>query len=413
VLADECDRLLDFGRRFPHPAGGAAWLDNAGAPDLNRPVFTWITARMTHCYALGHLLGRSGDGELAAHGLAGLTGRLHDTAHGGWISSIDPDGQIPDEKSCYTHAFVVLAASSASIAQIPGATRLLDEALRLWNEQFFDADAGMYVDTWDRTFSLVTPYRGVNANMHAVEALLAAADATGDEALRWRALGICSRVALGFAEPQRWRIPEYSDPSWRPLPEHNRDRPDDPFQPYGATIGHGLEWSRLLLHLEASLGSAAPHWLSTSAAALFDRAVADGWAVDGADGFVYTTDWDGNPVVRDRMHWVAAEAISAAAALHHRTADARYAELSVRWWAYIEQHLIDRENGSWFHQLDPTNHRIGTVWPGKPDLYHAVQSTLIPRLPLAPGLAVALRDTGLGGVDQVVAAGSRPDSWCA
>jgi mannose/cellobiose epimerase-like protein (N-acyl-D-glucosamine 2-epimerase family) len=56
-LTPETHRLLDFGRRFPHPAGGATWLDGRGEPDLHRPVFTWITARMTHVYALGHLLG--------------------------------------------------------------------------------------------------------------------------------------------------------------------------------------------------------------------------------------------------------------------------------------------------------------------------------------------------------------------
>ena len=35
------------------------------------------------------------------------------------------------------------------------------------------------------------------------------------------------------------------------------------FQPYGAT-GHGLEWSRLLLHLEASLAD-PPDWLLPAA----------------------------------------------------------------------------------------------------------------------------------------------------
>ena len=33
-----------------------------------------------------------------------------------------------------------------------------------------------------------------------------------------------------------------------------------------------------------------------------------------------------------------------------------------------------------FHQLDGDNRVIGTVWPGKSDLYHAFQSTLIPFL---------------------------------
>ena len=173
---------------------------------------------------------------------------------------------------------------------------------------------------------------------------------------RERALEISRRVALEFAQPHSWRIPEHYDAHWQPQLEHHRDRPDDQFQPYGATVGHGLEWSRLLLHLEASLAD-PPDWLLPAAEALFDRAVADGWAVDGSEGFVYTTDWDGRPVVRDRMAWVVAEAISAAAALRMRTGDGRYADLAAGWWAYAERTLFDRTYGSWYQQLDANNQR--------------------------------------------------------
>ena len=389
MLEAECHRLLDFGRHFPHPLGGAAWLDATGQPDLSRPVYTYITARMLHVYALGHLLGRSGDADLAAQALAGLAGRLRDEASGGWFSSVDDVGESPDEKACYTHAFVVLGASSAAVAGLPGASDLLSEAIGVWHKRFFDAESGMFVDSWNRDFTELADYRGVNANMHGVESLLAAADVTDDHALRERALAISRRVALEFAQPQSWRIPEHFDPHWRPKLQHHQDRPDDPFQPYGATVGHGLEWSRLLLHLEASLAD-PPDWLLPAAEALFDRAVADGWAVDGADGFVYTTDWNGRPIVRDRMAWVVAEAISAAAALRIRTGDDRYADLLGTWWEYAERTLFDRTYGSWYQQLDANNHVIETVWPGKSDLYHAVQATLIPQLPLAPTLATAL-----------------------
>jgi sulfoquinovose isomerase len=389
VLEAECHRLLDFGRHFPHPLGGAAWLDATGQPDLSRPVYTYITARMLHVYALGHLLGRSGDADLAAQALAGLAGRLRDEASGGWFSSVDDIGESPDEKACYTHAFVVLGATSAAVAGLPGAGDLLSEAIAVWHRRFFDAESGMFVDSWNRDFTELADYRGVNANMHGVESLLAAADVTDDHALRERALAISRRVALEFAQPQSWRIPEHFDPHWRPELQHHQDRPDDPFQPYGATVGHGLEWSRLLLHLEASLAD-PPDWLLPAAEALFNRAVADGWAVDGADGFVYTTDWNGQPVVRDRMAWVVAEAISAAAALRIRTGDDRYADLLGAWWAYAERTLFDRTYGSWYQQLDANNHVIETVWPGKSDLYHAVQATLIPQLPLAPTMATAL-----------------------
>ncbi|MGN6331968.1 MAG: oligoribonuclease, partial [Motilibacteraceae bacterium] len=63
-LAGETERLLAFAERSVHPAGGFAWLDLAGTPLLDRPVEAWITCRMTHCLALGDLLGRPGAGPL-------------------------------------------------------------------------------------------------------------------------------------------------------------------------------------------------------------------------------------------------------------------------------------------------------------------------------------------------------------
>ncbi|MCX6460767.1 MAG: AGE family epimerase/isomerase [Actinobacteria bacterium] len=389
-LTHHCQSLLDFGRRVEHPLGGAAWLDDAGLPDLTHPVHTWITGRMAHVYALGHLLGDCESAPIADAMLDALRGRLRDTINGGWYSSINDNGTTPDEKACYAQAFVVLAAASGSFAGRAGARELLDQALAEWNDRFFDAEQRMFVDLWNRDFTQCDSYRGVNGNMHSVEALLAAFDATGNRLWLERALGICERVALDFAEPHGWRIPEHFDPQWNPQLELNRDQPADPFKPYGATVGHGLEWARLLLHVEASLGSDAPDWMLPAAIALFDRAAADGWNVDGAEGFVYTTDWNGQAVVHDRMHWVAAEGANSAAALHARTGEARFAELAHQWWVYINGYLIDHELGSWHHQLDRHNLPIDTVWPGKPDLYHIVQTTLIPRLPLAPGLASAL-----------------------
>ena len=391
TLQAELTRLLDFGTRFPTPRG-SAWLSDNGSPDPSRPTFTYITARMTHVYCLGALLGRDQDRDLALAGLTALVdGPLRDAQHGGWFASIDADGRVDTNKECYTHAFVVLAASSAVAAGLPGARVLLDEALETWLDRFFVPADGMFLDAWDADFSHADPYRGVNANMHGVEALLAAADATGDVTLRSRALEIARRVALEFARPNGWRIPEHFDEAWRPQLEHHRSEPAHPFQPYGATVGHGLEWSRLLVELEAALGDAAPDWLATSSVELFDRAVADGWDVDGAEGFVYTTDWSGRPVVRDRMFWVLGEAIAAAATLEQRIGDARYAPQADAWWRYAERFVLDRDLGSWHHQLDPDNRPTDTVWPGKSDLYHAVQAVLIPRLPLAPTAAWALR----------------------
>ncbi|NPD05064.1 AGE family epimerase/isomerase [Nocardioides sp. zg-1308] len=394
-LAAECRRLLGFGRRVTHPAGGAAWLDDDGAPDLSRPVRTWITSRTVHVYGLGSLLGVEGSSSIATAALHGLATTLRDADHGGWFGAVDAD-RAPSGgtgKSCYDHAFVMLAGSTAVVAALPGAEDLLAEATRVFEEHFWDEALGRVVDGWDRDWEHADPYRGLNATMHSVEAMLAVGDVTGEVVWHDRAARLAGLV-VDLAGAHDGRLPEHFGPDWSVDLELNRDRPDDPFKPFGATVGHGLEWSRLLLHLEASLGEAAPPGLLDTSRLLFDRAVADGWHVDGAPGFVYTTDWDGTPVVRQRMHWVAAEGISAAAALHRRTGESRYAERYAEWWAYAAEHLVDTDRGSWHHELDPANRPQASVWPGKPDLYHAVQATLLPRLPLAPSLASGLALAG-------------------
>lgn len=388
-LDAELRRLLSFGRRAAHPLGGAAWLDEDGAPDLSRPVHTWITSRTVHVHGLGALLGVEGSAEVAGAALRGLTGVLHDDEHGGWFAAVGPDGSPVDPaKAGYAHAFVVLAGATAATAGIDGGADLLAEATAVFERRFWDEGAGRVLDEWDRAWTAPVPYRGLNAAMHAVEAMLAAGDATGDRVWHERAARL-SGLVTDLAATHDGRLPEHFGPDWTPDLELNRERPDDPFKPFGATVGHGLEWSRLLLHVEATLGDAAPAGLLGTSRLLFDRAVADGWAADGAPGFVYTTDWDGTPVVRQRFHWVVAEAIGAAAALHRRTGEQRYLDLYAAWWAYVDAHVRDLDRGSWHHELDPANRPAATVWPGKPDLYHAVQATLLPRLPLAPGLAAA------------------------
>ena len=397
-LDAECRRLLTFGLDAGLVDGGAAYLDGRGTPDPSQGVATWLTARAAHVYSLGSLLGFPGAGLVADDAIAGLRGRLRDAERGGWFRALLPDGSadLTAGKACYDHAFVMLAASSAVLAERAGAAELLDEATAVFLERFWDDEVGLVVDAWDRDFARPDDYRGLNSTMHSVEAMLAVADAVpADRAEAWRRRAErAARFVVGLVDAHDGRLPEHFGSDWTPHPDLNRDRPDDQFKPFGATPGHGLEWSRLLLHLEAAIG--VDDGLLAAAVALFERAVADGWAVDGADGFVYTTDWDGGPVVRHRMHWVVAEAICAAAALHRRTGDASYAAWYRTFWDYAARYLLDLADGSWQHELDPGNRPSAAVWSGKPDLYHAVQATLLPRLPLAPTVTRGVADGLLG-----------------
>ena len=80
----------------------------------------------------------------------------------------------------------------------------------------------------------------------------------------------------------------------------------------------------------------------------------------------------------------------AAWALAQRTGDPAYTGYYERWWSYAERFHVDREQGSWRHELDPANRPSGSVWSGKPDVYHAYQATLLPQVGFAPSIAAAL-----------------------
>jgi mannose/cellobiose epimerase-like protein (N-acyl-D-glucosamine 2-epimerase family) len=388
----DLDRLLDFAERSRLAEGGFGYLGADGAVLADRPQETWIVARMTHVFGLAQLLGRAGAEDLLRHGVRALAeGPLHDGEHGGWRASTDDDA-----KTAYVHAFVMLAASTATTAGAPYAEELLHHAVAVWQTRFWDDDAGLAVEEWDRAWRRLDGYRGVNANMHGVEAALAAADALQpvdpDAAwdLRAQALRATERVVHGWARERDWRLPEHFTAEWEPVPEFNRDRPADPFRPYGVTIGHQFEWARLCVHLRA-VAPEPPDWPLADAVALFDAAAACGGAADGQPGFPYTLDWNDRPVVGARMHWVLCEAVAAAGVLAEATGEERFRTAARQWRKHGEQSFADPSTGSWHHELTPTGEVGTSVWAGQPDAYHLAQMLLLDGRPVRGSLAAALR----------------------
>ena len=392
-LQDVRAGLLSFGHPFPSPGGSSYYLGDDGTPLKDRNRETWITSRMAHVYSIGSMLGHEGSEALADAALKGLRGELHDDQNGGWYAGLTKDNEIVPTKQCYAHAFVILAASSGVLAGREGAEELLKDALALYDLRFWNEKEGLSCDTWNTEFTELDSYRGLNANMHTVEAFLAAADVTGDEKYRVRAGRIIDRVLI-WAKDNNWRIPEHFSSDWVPDLECNKDRPDDQFKPYGATPGHGIEWARLITQWALSTykeDKAGATSYIEAAEKLYNRAVSDAWNADGAPGICYTTDWNGKPVVHDRMHWTLAEAINASAVLHRVTGKEKYAADYAEFMKYLDEKVLDHVNGSWFHQLDRENNLLETVWPGKSDIYHALQATLIPYYDPSLSIAVAVK----------------------
>ena len=328
-LSAETERLLAFAEGSRHPEGGFAWLRSDGTPDLERPRELWITTRMTHVFALGELLGWPGAAELVAHGLDSLRHDFRDAAHGGWFAQVGGS----TDKRAYEHVFVVLAAASA------GDDELLGEALEVLETHFWDESAGALVDVWNRDWSELEPYRGANANMHGVEAMLA----TGDPLWRERAARMTQRLvvdnhpmlnehfdaALAAAAGLQPRRARASVPALR--------RDDRALVRVGAAGVH----ARRRRASRPTRGGCSRRACRPAGTARASSTPSTGTARRSC---------------ADHLHWVLCEAIGAAAVLGE---DALQAE----WWELAERVFIDREHGSWRHELDAVQpaveHRLG------------------------------------------------------
>lgn len=382
--AEVCS-LLRFATAARRPAGGFGEIDNQGwlAPDA--PLHALQTARMTFVFSIATLLGAADAAPLAAHGVTALTTLLRDPLDGGTLS----DPRDPTQpKAAYLANFTALAAAAGAEAGIEGAEDLVAHAAGLLAERFWSEDEGAVIDEWERGFTRPLDYRGANVNMHAVEAFCALGAHTGARVWFERAARIANKLIGEIGRRHDWMLPEHFDARWSPRYEYNRDRPDDEFRPYGVTIGHLLEWSRLLLELQTEVSQ---DWLLDASRALYRTGTAAGWEVDGRPGFVYTVDWQGAPVVHARPHWVALEAVAAAATQLQAFGDPAAASDRRRFAEYADRYLRDREFGSWHHELDRENRPVTRMWKGKPDAYHALTFLLVPELPLASSLTARLR----------------------
>jgi len=383
-LADQLRALVRFSLRTVRTEGGFFYPAEDGTPQPGRGVELFLTARMTHMASIAHLRGIPGAGRLLDHGVRSLRGVFADPAHGGFVSAL---GVADGRKMTYDQVHVGLAAASASAAGHPDAGALLAEVAEVVDTRLWEPEEGMLRESFAADWSDCEDYRGANATMHGVEAFLAMGDVTGDAVWHHRAYGMADRIINVGARQRGWLVPEHFDAHWTVDPDYNADEPDHPFRPYGATYGHLLEWARFLVNLDASPAVPASPWLLEAADALTGSALS-GWGVDGTEGLVYTVDWQRRPVSRLRMHWPVCEGIQACAALDTATASDRWEGWYRVLWDHATRFIDDQ--GTWANELGPDLSPSGTVWPGRPDVYHCAGAYTVPTVPATPFMTLAL-----------------------
>lgn len=407
-LSNEMQALLAHGQAA-YAKTGFGFFDEAGQLDTSRPVDLVITARMTYAYSIGTLLGIPGCRRYCDHGIWALSHCFKDHEYGGWFDGIkheitDQEASPWDEsgtlKHQYGHAFVLLAAAAASVANRPGAFELLRDALENQEQHWFDHETGLVNEGYTRDWSSSVPTRTLNSLLHTIEAYLAAAEATTDAVLIARAERMLQFVS-NQARLHSWRAPEYYTEHWRPRLAAKTDDAAQTEHLSSSLVGHDMQLVRLSMQMRGALRSLAkpqPEYLEQMAHGLFEAARQDGWRPDGQPGFAYSVDFDGKAVIATRYQWVACEAICATVSMRRAALDdgagpgdvEAYSHCYRAWLDYLHDYML-LESGVLRRSLDENNNPTADDAPHcRPDIYHALQALLLPRLPLWPPFASAI-----------------------
>ena len=327
------------------PAGGFFhhFLDDGAVYDHDTRHLVSST-RFVFNYANAFLqTGRPHYRDWAAHGLRYLESH-HRTPQGHYLWQRKADVIEDGRAMAYGHAFVILAAAWAARAGIDGAGAMLATCWDFMETQFFEPAHSAYADERSADLSQLDSYRGQNANMHTVEALIAAFETTGEARYLDRADRVAHKFTVELAAAADGQVWEHYDTAWRYDWSYNIDKPDDLFKPWGFQPGHQVEWAKLLLQLDAHRPA---DWHLATAIPLYATAMERGW--DSAHGgLVYGYAPDGGFADATKYFWVQAEAIAAAWRLFTRTGDARYRDDYHRLWGWSWDHLVDHERGAWY-----------------------------------------------------------------
>lgn len=302
--------------------------------------------------------------DYARHGASFLRQRLWDQQDGGFYFMVDQDGRpvapYGEQKHAYGQAFAIYGLAKA--ARVTGDVEIRKAAIAAFqwlDAKAHDAQYGGYLEAMrrdgqpiltagpttapvDRIDALEIPYgrKTMNVHIHLLEALTELYRIYPDAILRQRLAEMHHIVRdVIVVDPGYLNLQFTRD--WKPLPG---------LQSYG----HDMETAFLLLESADALGQAQDPQNLAVARRLVDHALPFGF--DESIGGMFDEGKSGQPASsRAKWWWVQAECLNALLLMHEHFGGEtdRYWNAFVKQWQFIDEHVIDHQNGEWFMKLSP------------------------------------------------------------
>lgn len=324
----------------------------AAEPILDTPHRLMVQCRQIAVYALARQHGWWNRDEVLRRALDHLvTTYWQADGRPGWVFSVDRQGRPLDtRRDTYAHAFALFGlAWGYRGTGDPQFLALADKTLAFIDAHLAAPDHGGLLDGDTRSDLL----RRQNPHMHFLEAMIALAQASGQERYLARAGEIFGLFSTRFFDPATGALGEYFDDGWHP-----HGSPEPLCEP-----GHHFEWVWLLRWYQRLTGRSVSRYTD----GLYDHARRHGLDLQGfvVDELTIT----GRPTKRSRRSWPHAEAIKAEAVEHEhgRTGCRDRAEQLM---AVINKtYLAGPFPGGWIDHIDEASQPLVDYVPAS-TLYH-------------------------------------------
>lgn len=292
--------------------------------------------------------------EMADRAYADLMERFHDREHGGFFWSIAADGKVlRDRKQVYGQAFAIYALSEYHRAS--GKQPPLDRAIavfRLLEAHTREPQHGGYLEAFGRQWQPIDDMRlsvvdlntpkSQNTLLHVMEAYTNLLRVWPDAGVRQALATLVDTMLTRVVNPQTHHLGLFFAHDWS-------------LQSDKISYGHDIEAAWLFTEAADVLGDAAlKNRVHALAVKIADVTLAQG--VD-ADGGVYNEGGPAGLTDTNKEWWPQAEAVVGFLNAFQLSRDERHLQAALRTWDFIEQRLIDRQNGEWLRGVT----RDGTI----------------------------------------------------
>ncbi len=336
-------------RTIDEKGGFIGRMTNDGTVDKKAPKGLILNTRILWTFSALYVFQKKPEYlALAKRAYDYLMEHFWDGRYGGVFWTVDWQGRpLEDKKQIYGQAFMIYALSeyyraAASNDALDKAKAILD----LMERHARDKEYKGYFETFDRDWKLsknqqlsavdMVEKKSMNTHLHTLEALANLYDVWKDALLGQRVEELLDIFADHIIHPDGTHCQLFFDELWHPKSKRT-------------SFGHDIEASWLLYRDAQILNKPRLVEKIRRAGLKLAEAVYD-HGLDNKESLFYEAEPTG--ISNSEKHfWVQVEAVVGFLNAYQLTGRQEFFEVAHNIWNFIENHLVDKQNGEWFYKV--------------------------------------------------------------